>query len=218
PSTAHDYWFEPDGDGYLLYRGHRYSGHEGDKIVPYDPAIVKKTYCASPRGVVQSVVTSSEYPIRIAGPCAALVVDVDSGYWSQTLTGTKNQPKDELFGVLRSWHALESPKLLTAWTDDLSRPLSEGFEIVSETNPFQLRNGQKLRLRVMQAGKPRGGVTVAYDGDPRGVTGKDGRVNIRIRHDGTQRITASVEEPPADDKADKLVRSAALLFELAAGK
>ncbi len=214
PCRAHDYWVESDGQDYLLFRGHRYSEHTGEKIVPYDPTIIRGAYCASPDGPVHDVEPSSEYPVRIAGPCAALVVDADSGYWSQTLTGTRNQPKNELFGVLRSWRALESVKLINMWQDDLAQPLSDGLEIVCETDPFALRSGQKLRLLVTQEGKPREGVTVAYDGKPRGVTGKDGRINLRMRHGGMQHITASIDEPPTDDKADKLVRSTALLFEL----
>jgi hypothetical protein len=39
-------------------------------------------------------------------------------------------------------------------------------------------------------------------------------VNIRIRHGGTQVITASVDEPSPDAKADKLMRSTALVFDL----
>ena len=38
-ATAHDYWLEPDGQDYLLYRGHRYSQHQGEAVVPYEPSI-----------------------------------------------------------------------------------------------------------------------------------------------------------------------------------
>jgi nickel transport protein len=57
-------------------------------------------------------------------------------------------------------------------------------------------------------------VTVAYHGDPRGVTGDDGRVNLRIRHKGLQLISASLEEPLQSNKADKRVRSTILMFEI----
>ena len=67
----------------------------------------------------------------------------------------------------------------------------------------------------MLEGKPREGVTVAYDGKSRGVTGKDGRMNIRVRHGGLQVITGSIKEPPLDKtKADKLIRATALFFAL----
>ncbi len=216
PSSAHDYWYEVNGQSYVLYRGHHHTEHEGEEIVPYDPSIVKKIYCESADGVVQEVDPPSQYPARIPGPCASLAVEVNSGYWSQTWTELVNQSKDEVPDVQFSWQALEGTKLVNSWLNGHNpRPLSHGLEIVLETNPFLLEVGQKLRLLVTQDGKPRSGVTVAYDGDPRGVTGRDGRINIRIRHAGPQVITGSIDEPPLDEnKSEKLIRATALFFEL----
>ena len=213
-AQAHDYWFESEGDGYRFMRGHRHSEHDGDRVVPYDPEIVTQAYCVRGDGTTRADGPGSEYPMRVAGPCAIVYVHADSGYWSQTLTGTTNESPESRFGVLRSWHALESAKLLNEWGEAMGRPVSDHLEIVSETDPFALEVGRKLRVRVMRAGKPLEGVTVAYDGNPRGVTGRDGGINIRIRHGGEQRITASVEEPLEDAEVDKLVRSTALFFEL----
>ncbi len=217
-SSAHDYWYEASGQDYVLYRGHHLIEHEGEEIVPYDPSIVKKIYCESTDGVIQELPPPSQYPTRIPGPCASLAVEVNSGYWSQTWTETVNQSKDEVPDVLFSWQAFESAKLINSWSDGHKpRPLSNGLEIVSEKNPLDLEVGQKLRLLVMQEGNPRSGVTIAYDGKPRGVTGKDGRINIRIRHPGLQVITGSIDEPPLDEeKAEKLIRATALFLELPA--
>ncbi len=211
---AHDYWLEHDGADYLLFRGHRYAEHAGAEVVPYDPTIVREVVCVEAAGSLRRAASATEYPTRITGPCAAVLVRADSGRWSQTLTGTKNQAPQELFGVLRSWRALESVKLLERWTRDLARPLADGLELVSETDPFALRPGRKLRLLVVLEGKPQTGVAVAYDGVARGVTGKDGRINVRVRHGGLQRITASIDEPAADGHTDKLVRSTALFLTL----
>jgi nickel transport protein len=142
------------------------------------------------------------------------MVTADSGYWSQTLTGTRNQGKDELFGVLRSWQALESVKRVEIWSERLRDPFSTDLEIVFTENPFALTVGEKLRLTAVFRGEPAKGVTVAYHGDPRGVTGDDGRINLRIRHKGLQLITASLEEPLDSEKADKLVRSTILMFDI----
>ncbi len=215
-SHAHDYWYELDGQDYVLYRGHHHIKHEGEEIVPYDPKIVKNIYCASQDGGVHTIAPPTQYPARIPGPCAVLTVEVDSGYWSQTWTAEVNQSKDLVSDAVFSWRAIESTKLLNSWEHDhVGHPLSQGLEFVLERNPFVLQNGEKLRLRVTQSGKPREGVTVAYDGKPRGVTGKDGRINIRIRHGGLQIITGSIDEPPFDkNKAEKLVRATALFFEL----
>jgi nickel transport protein len=214
-ASAHDYWLEPVGEDYLLHRGHRFSQHGGEEEVPFDPSIVTGTHCLrraeSAPGLSE---ISSGYPPRIRGPCLALVVAADSGYWSQTLTGTKNRAKDELFGVLRSWHALESVKRVEGWDERLRRPLSDDLELVFTRDPFGLSPGDKLRLMATLGGEPVKGATVAYDGDPRGVTGKDGRINLRIRHEGLQVISASLEEPLDGAEADKRVRSTVLMFDI----
>jgi nickel transport protein len=212
---AHDYWFESAGDDYLLHRGHRFSQHSGSKEVPFEANIVTGAYClrqgdSQPRPAA----TSRSYPLRVHGPCQAVMVTADSGYWSQTLTGTTNRPKDKAFGALRSWHAIESVKRLESWDERLSRPFADELELTLAENPFLLRAGDKLRLTATLGGKPAKGVTVAYDGDPRGVTGSDGRINVRLRHAGLQVITASLEESLDSGKADKRVRSTILLFEI----
>jgi len=215
-SHAHDYWFERHNEGYLLHRGHRFSQHQGEKEVPFDPEIITGAYCLRPNELTPSpAVVGDGYPLRVAGPCIAVLVTADSGYWSQTLTGTKNQGEDESFGVLRSWQALESVKRVDAWSERLRAPLSADLELLLTENPFALAVGDKLRLKAVFRGEPVQGVAVAYHGDPRGVTGDDGRVNLRIRHKGLQLITASLEEPLLNsEKADKRVRSTILMFDI----
>lgn len=212
---AHDYWFERSGEDYMLHRGHKFSQHRGDDEEPFDPDIVTGAYCLRLGDAQPSpAAVSGTYPLRVAGPCVAVMVTADSGYWSQTVTGTKNKGKDELFGVLRSWQALESVKRVEQWSERLRDPLSSELELVFTKNPFALTVGDKLRLKILLRGEPAKGVTVAYDGDPRGVTGKNGRVNIRIRHKGLQVITASLENPLESDKADKRVQSTILMFDI----
>lgn len=214
-AQAHDYWFEQAGNDYLLHRGHRFSQHGGDTEVPYDPSIVSGGSCLRPgEPQPRPAAMSPGYPVRVAGPCLAVLVTVDSGYWSQTLTGTKNQPKDALFGVLRSWHSVESVKRVEAWSERVRTPLSAELELIFVDNPFGLAPGDKLRLLATLGGKPAKGVTVAYDGAPRGVTGADGRINLRIRHAGLQAISASLVEPLDSPQADKRVCSTMLMFNL----
>jgi nickel transport protein len=213
-APAHNYWLQADGDGWLLWRGHRFSSHAGEDLVPYDPAIVTRAVCADTAGSARTVPAGGAYPVRVPGPCAAVLVEADSGIWSQTLTGTRNQPPGELYGVLRSWRSFEGVKLMTAWSLALADPVSQALEISSTTDPFRLAPGDKLRLLVTWQGRPRQGVTVAYDGEPRGVTGADGSINVRIRHRGVQSITASVEEPAAEAGLDRVVRSTGLMFNL----
>jgi len=216
-ALGHDYWFETAGEGdYLLYRGHRFSQHEGDKVVPYDPNIITRAYCLrSGSEPPQDVVFTRTYPTLFTGPCQAIVVNADTGFWSQTITGTKNQSKDNLSGVLRSWHALETIKRVELWNKQLLEPLSSELELVFTENPFALVTGDKLRLKATKMGQPVQGVTVAYNGKPRGITDKNGRINLRIRQTGLQVISASYERPLINNiKADKQIDSTLLIFEL----
>lgn len=192
---AHDYWLDAEGDDSLLYRGHRHSGHQGEELVPYDPAIVTRALCVGAEGAVREVPPSRTYPFRIPGPCMAVLVEADSGTWSHTHTGSRRPPGAEPRTVTRTWRALESVKRLNGWDPGLSHPLSQALEITSPQDPTRLTPGDKLRLLITHRGRPRAGVSVAYDGDTRGVTGANGLINLRVRHGGTQVITASVEEP-----------------------
>jgi nickel transport protein len=213
-AEAHDYWFEPDGAELALFRGHKFSEHQDEPIVPYAPENVRAAFCLRGDGAFAPAPFGKTYPVHFPADCAALIADTDSGYWSQTLTGTVNEPESEVFGVLKSWRALESVKRVTAWHAKLAEPMSQALEVVLPENPFQTRRGGKLRLRVTLGGQPAPGVTVAYDGKARGLTGTNGEVNLRLRHGGEQRISASIELPLHDGRADRIVHSTILFFTL----
>lgn len=213
PAQAHDYWLEVQGDDYLLYRGHRHSGHQGEDRLPYDPAIVTGAVCAEAKGALRDVAVSRTYPARIPGPCAAVLVEADSGTWSHTHTGTNKADGTEPRSVTRSWRALESVKLINGWVPGLGRPLSQALEITSPEDPTRRVPGEKLRLLVTLAGRPKPGVNVAYDGETRGLTGANGLINLKVRHGGAQVVSASIEEPDPQGGPSRL-HATTLLFDL----
>ena len=100
------------------------------------------------------------------------------------------------------------------WSAALAEPLTGWLEMTPLGDPASLRQGRKLRLRVTFERQPVEGVVVTYDGKPRGLTGRDGGINIRLRHAGFQVIQASLSRPDASGKADEIVHSANLNFEL----
>lgn len=212
-AQAHDYWLDTQEDDYVLYRGHRHSGHQGEALVPYDPKIVTSALCVDTDGAIREVSPPHTYPARIPGPCDAVLVDVDSGTWSHTHTSSQHPSGAEPKALTRTWRALESVKQLNRWGPALGRPLSQGLEITSPKDPMGLSPGDKLRLLVTQDGHPKAGVNVAYDGNTRGVTGANGLINLKVRHGGTQTITASLEEPDPRGGPD-LMRSTVLFLDL----
>lgn len=211
---AHDYWFERDAKGFVLFQGHVHSSHAGEARVPYDPAIVKAVQCLRAEGDVVAASPVRAYPVRIDERCATVLAQTNSGYWAQTLSETVNKPKSEVRGAVRGWLAQETVKRVDAWSSAAARPISEGLELTPLDDPFALKPGDKLRVLATWRGKPRRGVAVAYDGDTRGATGGDGLVNIRLRHGGVQILSASFEESVHEPNADKIVHGAILQFEL----
>lgn len=213
PVLSHDLWLDRAGGAYVLANGHKHSSHGGDQRIPYSPDFVRQAQCFDQQGKVKTEAQGGS-PFRLVADCAALTVTASSGYWSKTPTGTRNLPKDEARQVVKSWLSLESVKRIDTWSPALTKPLTQELEIVPLDDPLRLAAGDKLHLRVTLAGRPLGGATLTYDGEPRGATDAEGNINVRLRHGGYQMIATSVTRPLASPKADEEVRAASLVFEL----
>ena len=214
PAAAHDLWLEKDAGGYALYQGHRHSAHSGAEIVPYDPVAVKSASCLDAGGGIKALVSGKSHPVKLAGDCSALLVFFSTGYWTKTAWETKNAPKAGIAGVIKSWLSEDAVKRIDRWTPVVAQPLGGGLEITPTTDPFKVAIDDKLVVLVTENKKPKSGVPVAYQGDTRGASGDDGKISIRIRHGGTQLISASVESALSDGKAETVIRATALQFEL----
>ncbi len=147
--------------------------------------------------------------------CAAVVFETSSGYWTKTPYGTKNLAKSESSMPVKSWQSFESVKYLSSWTPKLAAPLGRTLEISPLSDPFSLDEGDKIRVRVSFEGRPAPSALVAYDGKERGSTGRDGELNIRLRHRGFQFIQAELRLPGDGEKTDEIIHGATLNFELA---
>jgi nickel transport protein len=184
--------------------------------VAYDPGIVRLVVCFDANGRGVPVDVSKNYPVQIHCSGSAVFVSTSTGYWTKTPYGTKNMSKGEVKMAVRSWLSYESIKRIDRWSDALTSPLVGELELVPLVNPLSLEPGDKLRLLAMRDGKPVRGVVVAYDGKPRGETGDDGRINVKIRQGGVQRVEASITEPLDSPDADEVVTTTTLCFELPA--
>ncbi|MBK7813549.1 MAG: DUF4198 domain-containing protein [Rhodocyclaceae bacterium] len=216
PVCAHDLWLEREAGGITLYQGHKYSAHGGAETIAYDANFVKDAACLEASGRNKALPPAKTAPWRTTTTdCAALRVAASSGYWTKTPWETKNTPKTGIAGVVKSWFSEESVKRMDRWTPGADRPLSDGLEITPTVDPLALKAGDKLVVLVTDVGKPKADVPVAYGGETRGATSADGRIAIRLRQGGMQLIAASVEAPLADGKADVVIRSTILQFEIA---
>lgn len=216
PALAHDLWLERESGGITLLQGHRHSSHGGAETIPYDASFVREALCLEANGRAKSLVPAKATPWRTtATDCAAIRIAASSGYWTKTPWETKNVPKTGVAGAIRSWLSEESVKRIDRWVPGADRPLSEGTEITPTVDPLTLKPGDKLIVLVTENRQPKAGVPVAYGGDTRGATGADGRIALRLRQAGMQLISASIETPLTDGKADVAIRSAILQFEIA---
>ena len=214
PAAAHDLWLEPTAEGYLVRYGHRaHSGHAGAQEVRYEPGAVKAAQCVA-GGAPAAMPVGTAYPVLIQGHCDVAYVLMSTGFWTRTPLGTKNQPKTTVPTPLGAWQSFDSVKRLERWTDEAAQPLGVALEIVPLDNPLAVGVGDKLTVRLLHDGQPMAGRSVSYDDRPRGVTGADGTINVRLRHDGEQTIQASARMPYAGPEADEIVHTTALSFRL----
>lgn len=214
PAGAHDLWMERDGGGVTLYYGHRHAAHAGENLMEYDPGIVMSADCYSADGDTVTAAVSDRYPVHMATACAVSCILVTTGYWTKTPYGTKNIPKNQATYPLESWLSYESVKRIDGWNDAFARPLLRELDIVPLENPLKLKTGKKLRLLVTFGGEPVAGAVVSYRGSPRGTTGEDGTINVRIKESGFQIIQAGYSVPLGSDEADTIIYTANLNFEI----
>jgi nickel transport protein len=215
---AHDLWLERNEEGLILCYGHMGDGQDGVARIEYPPEHVLSVICLDSRGNSLEPDIDLSYPVRICCGCAVTCVLTSSGYWTKTPFGTKNLPKDEAKSPLRSWLSYESVKRIDVWNEKLMKPFAAGLELTPINNPLLLEKGDKVRLLITYNGDPAKDVPVAYGEKTRGQSDKDGRVNIRLKRGGMQLITASLKVPDDGIKADEIVHTATLIFEIGGSK
>lgn len=211
-SFSHDLWIEKEGNNFKLLYGHKFSSHGGDKLMEYNPDFVKYLLCYE-GGKVYNLDFERVYPINISAKCDEIFFLFSSGYWTKTVYGTKNVPKEGEKQVVKSWLSFESVKFLNNFKGDL-KPYTEELEIVCLSDLNKIKKGDKLRLRVFFKGKPLKDVPVAYFGNVRGTTYEEGNINITIKNEGFQMITASYTEKGDGVKADEVIYTTNLNFYL----
>jgi len=216
PAQAHDLWFDPLPDGAVLHYGHQHSGHEGVALLDAQMAPPQTATCLPNPGAPDHPAPPTALPFRFTHNCAAWAVNLTPTFWSKTVYGTKPQPKNEVPGAIRAWQSREALTWIASWRPELTQPLAgKGLELSPLENPLALGVDDKLHLLATFDGQPVAGVTVAYRGDPRGVSDDAGHINIRLKEGGVQLIEASLERPFPGPEADQTIWTATLQFEIA---
>lgn len=211
--SAHDFWVERSGQGFLLIFGH------GDQKAEFDTSKVKAVKAFGPGGAEIEVRREKKGQGLFLQPLERpswIFAEIDNGYWSKTIYGWRNLPKRKASRVVEAVHSFYYSKALVSWSDALQSPVSSAqLDIVLLKNPFELKAGDSFPIKVFYRGKPIAGVEVeGRDHEIVSTTDKDGMARVRMIR-GHQLISLSHKEPVKDDPdADYLSFTATLTIEV----
>jgi len=214
-TSAHDAWFIPKDGGLIMVYGH------GEKLEQYDPEKVKDVKALDCDGhAVQVEVSKQKESASVASKAKPAVITAcfEGGYGVKTSDGWKKMTKREAQGKHSVVEALKSRKFCKALLtpcESFSKPLGQMLEIVPEKNPFAVKPGEALPVKVLLDGKPLEGavVTTGDSKDAKVETDKAGKASVVIAKPGLQLIVGSYKAPLKDDPdADVLALSSSLTF------
>lgn len=217
-SYAHELWFTDQNDTHILHYGHFTGGHEGAQSINYPLNYVKQVLCLDQNNQVLSPLLSQQTPLQIKADCALTYVLLSSGFWTKTVEGSKNLPKDQISHPLKSWQSFESIKRIKIWHEAFVKPISETLEFIPLQNPFSLKIDEKLSLQLLHNKQPVKNAIILYMGHPRGQTDEEGKINIRLKEKGVQLIQATYRQPSDGIQADEIVHTTHFLFDISGEK
>jgi uncharacterized GH25 family protein len=212
-ARAHDFWLERQGGAFVL----RY-GHHGGEVLALDAAKIKTLTCRkgaeAPRNVLASA-TVAPKQLTFSGTCALVSAFHDGGFWSLTPDGEKNLPHNQVPDAVKSWRSQQFAKWVDVHSPLAGQPLGDGFEIVPMSDLAKVKTGDKATFRVLLAGKPLSGATLAIDHKPLGETDDRGEVRVKVRASTVESVSASFRRAVKTPQADSEVFEASLTFEVA---
>lgn len=218
---SHDVWLQPEGGALIVACGH------SEKLDPYDPKFVKQPRgfdCTGGTVPVGIQAKNKGVSLTTKGNPATVTIFFDGGYWVKTTDGWKNLTKREAQGkytVVQGWKSRLYAKHLATQCDTFAQPTGLAFEIVPEKDPFAVKAGEELPIKVLLDGKAFEGAVIRScavgHSEPEGAqkTDKNGKASFLIEKPGFQKINASYRAPLKDDPdADMLSLATSLTFEL----
>lgn len=211
---AHDLWIQKENQHYVLYYGHLNPKENESKLIPYEPQNILRFDCFNKESKLITAKIEKRYPAKLTGDCDVVFAIFSSGYWTKTIYGLKNLPKNEVEKPIESWLSYESVKKIEVWSENFIKPLSDQLEITALQNPLNKKIGDKITFVVYYKQKPVKDLVVAYHEKPIGTTDEDGKINIRIKQNGLQMISATLKEKGDGIKSDHIIYTTILSFEV----
>lgn len=214
---AHHFWVVKAGDRFKVLWGHY------PETNPYEPGRVKVVKAFDQKGKEIELQRKEDKDILTFSSKKAvslIALAIDGRALVTTPEGKKRLTKHEAqqagLQVIDSVYSYQYIKSLFSYDQSGSRPMGMKFELVPQENPFGLKSGAVLPIKVFFEGKPAEGVAVEINNDQAWVkTNRDGLAAIKIGEKGVQVISAKTRIPTKDSpEADFLSYTAILTFEV----
>jgi nickel transport protein len=203
-ALAHDLWVERQEGTFVLRYGHR-----GGEALALPGAKIKTFTCRPAKGATRDLVASAKTEPK------QMSVLLDGGFWSLTPDGEKNLPRNQVPDAVKAWRSRQFAKWIDVRSPLAGQPLGDEFEIVPVGDLAKSKTGDKASFRVLLAGKPLSGATLAINHKPLGETDDRGEVRVKIRAQDVESVSASFRRPVKSSEADSEVYEASLTFEVA---
>jgi nickel transport protein len=212
-ANAHEFWVEQKGGEFTLVYGH------GSNREEFDASKVKGITALDAAGKsieVQKEKKAKGLLLKFPHIPSAIFVEIDNGYWSKTIYGWKELPKRKASRVVEAMRSFNYSKaLISRGNTPQDLPGDSKLDIIPMENPFDLKSGDSLQLRVVCQGKPVPDVEVEGTDHQRvATTDKNGFTQVFLSK-GYQIITVAHKVPLKDDPdADFLSMTMTLTFEV----
>ena len=158
PASAHDIWLTAGPGRVEIHYGHPADFSQPDKARLFDLSAVAATGKAvSLLGDV--TVTDAILAAPLPKAVSVVAARYDNGFWAQTTQGYRNTNRRNLPDALKSMWSQKFAKLLLPG-DGVTQTVGQRLEIVPLADPFHLKPGERLKVRVDYAGKPLAGAEV----------------------------------------------------------
>lgn len=213
PLYAHDYWIEKKGPEFVLVFGHR------AERIEVDPSKIKTLKALGLQGKeigLRKEKKGKDLTLKPEESPSLLFVEIDDGYWSKTIYGWKNLPKRKASRVVESLRSIYYSKILLGWNEAVQKTLADSkLDILPLENPWGIRGGEFLKLRVLYQNRPISGLQLeGGEHQKLSVTNHEGIVKMQLLP-GHQVISVKYKEALKNDPdADHLSVTSTLSLEV----
>jgi uncharacterized GH25 family protein len=181
PAAAHDLWLEPDPAGVRAVYGHAGEGGGADRYRLFE--VDARSPGAKAVSLLDAARPGGDTMPPLALPPVAqgarvVAARYDGGFWSKTPTGSRNTNRLNLPEAQESRWSLKFAKLVLPGAGEPAGAVGHRLEIVPLADPYRLKAGEALKVRVELDGKPLPGASLSV-GEPKSEQ------SAKVETDGT---------------------------------